>query len=193
MIKKFYEWINTDNFKDIEFIVDILHNITDIKFEYKITEYDANKYFRYLMDKKTNAPVLVLWTLEEIDEEELLNGIAQYQNKLKDLSGFHIHRISFLDDLTLLTFRYCAYNSPEDTITMAGSISIKLFQDLFQDNPEVMLRLRKEMFNIPHYNNSIGRVSARGSDFYSMSLSSGIDYKNGDSSNLSLWQWRPKT
>lgn len=77
---------------------------------------------------------------------------------------------------------------------MAGSISKKLFEDIFQDNPEVMMRLKKKMLNIKGYNiKSIGRVSARDSDFYSMSLSSGIDYKNGDSSNLALWQWRPKT
>ena len=190
-IKRFNEHIYSDKFQDVNYLIDIIRNITDVTFESKLSDYDANDYFKYLMDKRKESPVLFLWTFEDIDENELLKGLAHYQEKFKEIVGFEIHRISFIDELTFLVLRQSAEKSLKDTITMNGDISVKFLMDVFKDNHEVLSKIQKEFIdNILHYRSkSIGRTHLMSSEFWSMQLSSGIDFKNGDSSNLSLWNY----
>lgn len=171
--------------EDVDSIKELLFSITDCVFENKYIRYDPNEYFRYLIDRR-EADVLFFWTFEfEKEEKSLLYGLYKYQSTMKDIYGYSLHRISFSDSFVLITMT--KIESRETRL----DVSRFFVYDTFLQNNDVLEMVKKlyDRGNKKIFTNWQKRVYAMSSEFWSYVLGSGIDYKNGDSSNLSLFDW----
>lgn len=168
MLKSF-ENIDID---DIQYLTDIVFSFSESKFEGKIFDYDPNKYFGYMIRRRSFQGCF-LWTFDyHGDEEDLLHGLYLYKDNFSKLTGFKIHHILFDDGFVLLTF----LESNSDIC----KFSIKFVKSSFSD-PNIKEILLRRLYEPVSYNN-----------YNKDDLMSGIMYRNGNCSNLSLFDWKYK-
>lgn len=162
-IRKF-ETIDND---DIQYLIDIIFSFSEANFEGKTFDYDPNKYFFYMIERRSFKGCF-LWTFDyHGDQEDLLHGLYLYKDNFSKLTGFKIHHILFDDGFVLLTF----LESNSDRCRFSKNF-VKKF---FSDNTNIKNILNKRL---PDNNQKWGD-----------SLN-GIMYRDGVSSNLSLFDWK---
>lgn len=167
MLKSFE---NIDN-DDIEYLIDIVFSFSESRFEGKIVDYNPNKYFSYRITRNT-FKVSFLWTLDyRGDQDDLLHGLYLYKDKFSKITGTKIHHVLFDGSFVMLTF----YETNSDLC----KFSKKFMRSSFSDNPEVKSILDKRLKESNNY-----------SDYYRDQLTDGIMYRDGGSSNLSLFDWK---
>jgi hypothetical protein len=173
MIKKFENFHSDYN---VDGIIDILFDITDIYFNKKLCDYNVNDYLHYMIKRK-KSKVLFLWTFEDVSESELIKYLSNYWEKTNYMFGFMLHSISFLDNLTFIIFRHIDDDIYQKNISDlevgAGKLSINFIKKSFADNENVRDLIERKLD--PLFKS---RVATKGV------LPKGINYRNGDSANL---------
>ena len=156
---------------DIQSIKDILFSISECDFNSKvIPDYDANQYFgRQSWRKKSD--ILFFWAdgFQNTDKS-FLHGLYFYKDKFPKMFGCNIHYVLFSDDFIFLILL-----TNKDV-----PLSKRFVRKVFEDDYEITLKIK----------DTISKDITP--DYFSAKLSSGIKYRNGDSSNLSLFDWEYK-